>query len=345
VNGMHVLSEKPGRQLRTRIERRVPRGDDGRALFATSPRRCSNDARGGQRGSNGMSGGLRWTVEGRDWPNREQSRFVEAGRLRWHVQVMGEGPPLLLLHGTGAATHSWRDLAPLLAEQFTVIAPDLPGHGFTTGRPTGGLSMPAMAGAIGKLLTALAFTPETIVGHSAGAAIGIRMAIEGIASPKRIVGLDAALLPFPGLAAKLFPAIAKMLFVNPFAPHLFAGMARRSGETKRFLLRSTGSRIRSDGIATYERLLTNSKHVEGAITMMASWDLDALKHDLPRVQLPVLLVHGDADAAIPISAAHEACRLIPGATLTPLAGLGHLAHEETPVEVAALIRQFVERTT
>ena len=51
--------------------------------------------------------------------------------LRWHVQMMGTGPQVLLLHGAGAATHSWRDVAPLLARDFTVIAPDLPGHGFT----------------------------------------------------------------------------------------------------------------------------------------------------------------------------------------------------------------------
>ena len=74
----------------------------------------------------------RWTHEGRDWPNATASRFVAAGGVKWHVQVMGQGPVALLLHGTGSATHSWRDLAPLLARDFTVVAPDLPGHGFTS---------------------------------------------------------------------------------------------------------------------------------------------------------------------------------------------------------------------
>ncbi|MFY0022431.1 hypothetical protein ABTQ05_21120, partial [Acinetobacter baumannii] len=59
-----------------------------------------------------------WATDGRDWPHRDASRFVDAGRVRFHVQVMGSGPPLLLIHGTGAATHSWRDVAPLLAEHF-----------------------------------------------------------------------------------------------------------------------------------------------------------------------------------------------------------------------------------
>ena len=97
-----------------------------------------------------------WAVEGRDWPHREASRFVEAAGLRWHVQEFGrpEAPVLLLLHGTGAATHSWRGLAPLLAQDFFVIAPDLPGHGFTDPLPADRLSLPGMASAIRDLLTA-----------------------------------------------------------------------------------------------------------------------------------------------------------------------------------------------
>ena len=135
-----------------------------------------------------------------------------------------------------------------------------------------------------------------------------------------------------------------MLFVNPLAPRLMAGLARRAGETGRFLVRCTGSHIEPDGVAFYERLLTNSKHVEGAITMMANWDLEALKRDLPRVRFPVLLVHGENDAAIPLSAAKHASGLISGATVMSLAGLGHLAHEERPSEVAEIIRRFAGET-
>ncbi len=283
----------------------------------------------------------RWDVEGRDWPNRSASRFVDAGQLRWHVQVMGEGPTLLLLHGTGAATHSWRALMPLLAKRFTIVAPDLPGHGFTRGRPAGGFTMPAMARALGRLMTALEREPAVIVGHSAGAAIAIRMAIDGIASPTAIVGLNAALLPFPGLAATLFPTLARLVFVNPFAPHVFARMARTPGETARFLVRSTGSRIDAEGVGWYRRLLATSGHCAGAIAMMADWDLPALKRVLPQLATPLLLIHGAADTAIPVSNAREAAAMIKGARLLTLPGLGHLAHEERPQEVAALILGFV----
>ncbi len=291
-----------------------------------------------------MSSAPRWDDEGRDWPNRAHSRFVESGRMRWHVQVWGpqdsSKPMVLLLHGTGAATHSWRELAPLLAADFTVVALDLPGHGFTTGRPSGGLTMSAMAREIGKLLNVLDLDPQSIVGHSAGAAVAIRMALDGVASPASIIGMSAALLPFPGLAAKLFPTLARMLFVNPFAPHLFAALARKPGETARFLARSTGSQIDAAGATYYERLFATPGHCSGAITMMADWDLPALKRDLPRLKTPLLLIHGETDAAIPIATAHDAAAMIGGARVTPLAGLGHLAHEERPGDMAALIRQF-----
>lgn len=289
-----------------------------------------------------MSSAPRWAVEGRDWPGREHSRFVDTGRVRWHVQVLGTGPVLLLLHGTGAATHSWRGLAPLLAEHFTVVAPDLPGHGFTQGRPPGGLTMPAMARAVGQLLQTLELHPSAIIGHSAGAAIGARMVLDGVATPKALIGLSAALLPFPGLGAKLFPTLARLLFVNPFAPHLAARLGRTPGETARFLARSTGSKIDAEGVRCYEQLFATPAHCGGAITMMADWDLEALKRDLPRLRIPMLLIHGAADAAIPIASAREAAAMVETAAVTPIAGLGHLAHEEQPGAVAALIGDFVE---
>jgi len=279
-----------------------------------------------------------------DWPNAEFSRFVRAGTLEWHVQIMGEGPPILLLHGTGAATHSWRDVAPQLAERFTVIACDLPGHGFTRGN-LGRPSLPAMAKAVAGLLGALKIEPQVIVGHSAGAAIGLRMAIDGLIHPEAIVALSPALLPFPGIAQQLFPAMAKMLFVNPFAPHIFAQMARGEGVVCRFLERSTGSKIDAKGVAQYARLFGDAKHCAGALAMMANWDLTALKADLPALQTPLLVLHGEKDSAISSPSARSAATLVPGALFEELDGLGHLAHEEQPRLVAERIAHFIETKT
>lgn len=283
---------------------------------------------------------LRWDREGRDWPNRDASRFVTVGRLRWHVQVAGAGPAILLLHGTGAATHSWRDLVAPLAERFTVIAPDLPGHGFTAGRLPHGPSLPNIAAATSALLAALGIKPTLIVGHSAGAAIALELA-QSMRVP--VVGVSPALMPFPGLAARLFPALAKVLFVNPFVPSIFARMARGSGEAERFLVRATNSRIDPVGLRCYAALLGNSEHCAGALAMMASWDLEGLKRQLPTMDLPVLLAHGTRDNAIPLDSVHAASALLPQCELELLEGLGHLAHEEQPERATELITEFAAR--
>ncbi len=290
-----------------------------------------------------MSSAPRWDVEGRNWPGRSHSRFVSTGPVRWHVQVQGpqDAPVLLLLHGTGAATHSWRDLAPLLADQFRVVAPDLPGHGFTRGRPVGGLTMVATARALGDLLRALEVAPVAIIGHSAGAALALRMALDDRAAPRAIIGLGAALLPIPGLAGVLFPSLARLLFVNPLAPYLAARMARQPGEVARFLARSTGSRIDAAGIAGYAALFGTADHCAGALGMMADWDLAGLRRDLARVNVPLLLIHGSADAAISLTDARAATAMIAHARLVALEGLGHLAHEEQPARIVDLITPFI----
>lgn len=288
---------------------------------------------------------VRWDVDGRDWPNRESSRFVRSGMLDWHVQVAGPqggspAPVLLLIHGTGAATHSWRDILPLLAKHYTVIAPDMPGHGFTRGRISGGQSLPGMATALGGLLDKLALgAPSIIVGHSAGAAIGIRLLLDRELDA-RVIGLNPALLPFPGLAARLFPAMARALFVNPFTAMIFAQIASSEGEVARFLKKSTGSRIDARGVVLYHRLFRTSDHCAGAIGMMANWDLDSLARDLPSVAARALLVHGARDSAIPLDSIERAAHLMPHAEVRNLPDLGHLAHEEAAETIAGMILEF-----
>ena len=283
---------------------------------------------------------LDWERDGAIWPHREASTFVRTGAARWHVQRMGAGPPLLLLHGTGASVHSWRGLMPLLAKSHEVIAIDLPRHAFTTGHDAYAMSLPAMAREVARLLEALKVTPAAIIGHSAGAAIALQLALDhGFTGP--IVGLSAALRPFPGAMAQIFPAIAKALFVNPLVPRIFTGSIDLVGGAERFLWRSTHSRIDAQGLACYARLLKHSGHAGGALAMMANWDLPALRERMGEVANPVLLLHGAKDPAIPLQWAKDAAGWLPKARLDVLPGLGHLAHEEAPDKAAARIAAFL----
>ncbi|MFG5117567.1 alpha/beta fold hydrolase BchO [Methylorubrum sp. POS3] len=278
-----------------------------------------------------------WERDGRDWPHRSASRFVEAAGLRWHIQEFGEAekPGLLLLHGTGAATHSWRGLAPLLAERYRVVAPDLPGHGFTDPLPPGRLSLSGMAEAVAGLCDHLDLVPALAVGHSAGAAVLARMCLDRRITPDLLVALNGALTPFPGVASFLFPSMARMLFLNPVTPRLFAWSADKAAVRR--LLDGTGSRLDQPGLDLYRRLLSRSGHVSGALGMMANWDLAALDRDLPKLSVPALLVVGSEDKAIRPDTAFALRDRLPSARIELLRGLGHLAHEEAPGRVAEIV--------
>ncbi|CAO4174497.1 alpha/beta fold hydrolase BchO [Methylorubrum extorquens] len=278
-----------------------------------------------------------WERDGRDWPHRAASRFVEAAGLRWHVQEFGEpeAPGLLLLHGTGAATHSWRGLAPLLAERFRVVAPDLPGHGFTDPLPPRRLSLPGMAEAGGDLIAALGLNPRLAIGHSAGAAVLARMCLDRRIDPDLLVALNGALTPFPGVASFLFPGIARMLFLNPVTPKVFAWSADRAAVRR--LIDGTGSRLDPQGLDLYRRLFTRPGHVAGALGMMANWDLPALARDLPQLETRTLLIVGGDDKAIKPDDSFALRERLRSARVELLRGLGHLAHEEAPERVAEII--------
>lgn len=278
-----------------------------------------------------------WEKDGRDWPHREASRFVKAGGLTWHVQEFGpaDAPVLLLLHGTGAATHSWRGLAPLLAGPFRVVAPDLPGHGFTDPLPAGTLSLPGMAKAVAALVQTLGTTPDIVAGHSAGAAILARMILDRMIAPRLLVAFNGALAPLPGAASLLFPSMARLLFLNPFTPRLFAWTA--DSAAVRRLIEGTGSRLDPVGLDLYRRLFARAGHVRGALGMMANWDLDRLHRDLSKLATRTLLVVGGDDKAISPDTAFALAGRLPDARVKLVRGLGHLAHEEAPERVAEIL--------
>ncbi len=270
------------------------------------------------------------------WPNRAHSRFVRAAGLRWHVQVMGDGPAVLLIHGTGASTHSWRGVLAPLARHFTVVAPDLPGHGFTEAPAAARLSLPGMARSVQGLLQVLNLDPIHAAGHSAGAAILARMALDGQIAPRGIVSFNGAFLPLQGVAGQVFSPLARVMVGLPGLPQLFAWRAGKAGVVER-LLRETGSTLDAEGTALYASLVANPRHAAAALGMMAHWHLEPLVRDLPRLPARLLLVAGDADRTVPPAQAERVRALVPGAMLRVLPGLGHLAHEERPAEAAALI--------
>jgi magnesium chelatase accessory protein len=138
-----------------------------------------------------------------------------------------------------------------------------------------------------------------------------------------VLGPAARLLAGSGIAAKAFT--------------LFAG-SRPSVER---MLRSTGSRIDAEGVRFYARLATNSAHVHGALALMANWDLRPLARDLPDLAARLVLLTGSRDGMVPATESFRVRSLVPGAELVSLRGLGHLAHEEQPEQVATILQRMV----
>jgi magnesium chelatase accessory protein len=310
-----------------------------------------------------MSQRLQWERDGANWPHRPHSRFVQAAGMNWHVQqfesALPDAPTVLLLHGTGASTHSWRGLAPLLPPHFKVLSLDLPGHAFTDMPPGGSnsqqMSLPGMAKAIGELLASLEVQPALVIGHSAGAAIAIRMCLDGLIKPKLVASINGALLPLGGLAGQVFSPAAKLMSALPFVPTLFSWQASNPSVLEK-LIGSTGSKLDAEGMALYGQLVRNPSHAAGALAMMANWDLPQLAQDLPRLAIPLSLIVGSQDQTVSPRQAARVRALWPTASalepphLTTLPGLGHLAHEERPDLVAQHITErfktaFDEKTS
>ena len=217
-----------------------------------------------------------------------------------------------------------------------LVAPDLPGHAFTSPAPTrAGAGMAGMAQGVTALLQALDVTPALTVGHSAGAAVAVRRALAQGASAGPVLGLNAALLPLAGIAGSLFSPAAKLMALSPLAARLFSWHAADRVVLAR-LLASTGSAVDASGTALYRKLVESPAHVAGALSMMAQWDLPALAAELPRLRVPLHLIVGERDGTVPPRDAERVRALLPAATVRRLPGLGHLAREERPDLVTAL---------
>lgn len=279
-----------------------------------------------------------WHRDLSGWPNHDLSRRVRCRPHDWHVQETGQGRTILLLHGAGASTHSWRDVIPLLAHDSHVVAIDLPGQGFTRMGTRSRCGLEPMTEDIAALCADQGWQPALVIGHSAGGPIAFNLA-RRLPDPPAVAGINAAMGHFDGVAGWLFPLLARALALTPLTAYAVTlGGASRS--RARRIIESTGSRLDDIGIDYYARLLGDAQHVDATLQMMAQWDVTPLLNRLDEVAAPCLLVTGDNDRAVPPENSARVCRQLPGARHLPLPGLGHLAHEEDPERVVTEIRSW-----
>lgn len=262
-------------------------------------------------------------------------RPVESDGLVWNVVEQGEGPVVLLVHGTAASVHSWRRVMPFVATHYRAIAVDLPGHGETRHRSPRDLTLASMASGLGKLMKVMNLSPEVVAGHSAGAAILVDAVARKLLSPTALISFNGAFFPFSGVAGSLFSPIAKLVALNPIMPRILSSVARRS--TVERLLRDTGSMPSPDDIEHYFRLFKQPQHVSAALGMMAAWDLSGIEAELSRLESNCVFVAGDNDKAVPPSSADRASARCRKGVVLHFRGYGHLLHEENPRLAASII--------
>ncbi len=270
--------------------------------------------------------------------------------IRWNLRLEGQGPLLLLLHGTGGSLHGWDACLPLLTPYHTVLRLDLPGHGdsrLPPSRPPGAaplhdpFSLRGMADAVGALLAAMDARPVVVAGHSAGFPLALRLVLDGAIAPTRLVGICPALVPPPALLAATLGAPMAALATTETVARAGAWLARHTGVVPA-LLASTGSALPPEAApqaaAHYAALCADPSRVHAALAMMARWALRPLLEAAHAVRPPITLVAGTRDRWVPLPALHRAVRrYLPQAFLHELPG-GHLLPEEAPVAVAAFLR-------
>lgn len=271
-------------------------------------------------------------------------------------------PTLILLHGTGASTHSWADLIEPLTEFACVINIDLPGHGFTRGASTSMLTLPAMAKDLDALFKAMNLQGDVVfVGHSAGAPLAIEWVLNhGASSPSvsgtvsssatvsnthairatHIIGLNPSLVPPPPIYTTLLgPMVAPIATSSPMTGML-AYIAANTGMVDQ-LLDSTGSKIPAGHRERYKFLFSQNTHVQGAMGFMAGADLPSILERGKKLTLPMSFLVGKQDSwvkEVPLMEVIAAS--FPKAKVFTWEG-GHLIHEERPKDVAKLIHDIV----
>jgi magnesium chelatase accessory protein len=280
----------------------------------------------------------------RDWPHRKTSRSVAIGMLDWHVQVMGSGPTVLLLHGTGSSAHSWADVMPFLADVVTVVVPDLPGHGYTTGASMESLSLTQIAADLDTLLAKLHVKPVTLVaGHSAGAALAICWALVAAKPPRAIVGFNPSLVPPPALYTTLLAPLVNPIATSSALTVWLASLGGRSGLVNS-LLDSTRSSIPEAQRACYAKLFSDPAHVRGTMGYMAAADLPGMLEDARKLTIPTHFVLGAQDPWVPERSLRRviACSF-PNALVDIWEG-GHLLHETQPERAAQFLKDVLAET-
>jgi pimeloyl-ACP methyl ester carboxylesterase len=261
----------------------------------------------------------------------------------------GQGPVLLLVHGIGDSSETWRELVPLLAETHTVIAPDLLGHG-RSDKPRADYSVAAFANGLRDLLEVLDVERATVVGHSLGGGVAMQFAYQYPEHCERLV-----LVSTGGVGRDVHPALRLVSMPNAdLGLHLLRlPTARFASRVGAEILRRLNTDLGVDALdllRVFDAMPDGTSRAAVVRTLRAVVDwrgqmVTMLDRCYLSGGLPTLLLWGDRDPIIPVGHAHVAHAAMPGSRLEILPGAGHFPHHSDPARFAAVVKDFLATTT
>ncbi len=261
--------------------------------------------------------------------------------------MAGDGPPLLLIHGIGDNSDSWRDVIPHLARHYTVIAPDLLGHGLSA-KPRADYAVAAYACGMRDLLGVLGVDRVTVAGHSLGGGIAMQFAYQFPERCERLVLvgsggigpevhplLRAAAAPGAEFGLPLATSAPARTALRLASPVLRATGGMRLGSDFRYVLERYGALRSRTARQAFLRTLRAGVDAHGqVITMLDRCYLAA--------GMPTLIVWGERDRVIPVRHAYVAHDAMPGSRLEIFERSGHFPHRDDPERFADVVEDFLE---
>lgn len=288
-------------------------------------------------------------VSAQPWHEGSVGHFVRLAPegqppLNVYVEEMGRGPPILFLHGLGGSSYSWRFVAPRMAATNRVIGLDLRGFGRSDKPFDRAYSSTDHANVVKAFIRQANLKRITLVGHSFGGIVALRLALDRRLEPHRIarlVVMDAPAFPQPFSAGVAFlrrpvlPYLALMLV----PPEVTATVA--------LMMESVGfERFSDKDISIYADPLSapGGPHalVETALQIVPE-DLDQVIARYPTINKPVLALWCRHDRVVPLTTGLRLQRTIPGAKLAIMDGCDHMPAEQAPGAVVTEIRRFLGR--
>lgn len=250
---------------------------------------------------------------------------------------------IVLLHGFGASTYSWREVAPLLAEYGTVVAYDRPAFGLS-GRPTrwkgpNPYSMETQVAILSDLLDNFGAKSAVLIGNSAGGTVAMETAL---AMPERV---RALVLVSPAVyVGGGAPGWVRPLLFLPGINHIGPLVARRLATDGDGFLRSAWydeTRVTPEILKGYRAPLSVSGWEKSLWLFTRSSKPSTLSRRAARISVPVLVVTGDTDRIVPTADSVRLAKEIPGASLVVIPETGHVSHEESPGAFMKAFESFI----